>query len=114
MGLNPNNQMDWDAIVYGSVFSINHICRKVGVVRPTFMRWIEQKDPSTPNKKNFERTVIAMEEALKNPRLPKHPSFGYATEDQIKRLKTLGIGPERDKLLSQIDKQNKAKGKLVY
>jgi len=38
----------------------------------------------------------------------KHPSYGYATPDQIRDLERLGIGADRDKVLADIARQTKA------
>lgn len=46
-----------------------------------------------------------------NPLIEKHPSYGYATPEQIDRLKEIGICPERDAIMSDIEKQNRLKGR---
>lgn len=113
MALNPDNQDDWGDILYGSMYTVYHVCSMIGIVPSTFVNWTRAENRSTPNKKNHERTRKVMSEVIKNPRIQKHPSFGYATEDQIRKLKELGLCPERDSILAKIEKQNKAKGKLV-
>jgi hypothetical protein len=50
----------------------------------------------------------------KEKRIPKHPSFGYAYPEQIKRLNTLGFGPDRDALLKRIEIQQERKGKPPF
>lgn len=48
---------------------------------------------------------------IKDKKLIKHPSFGYATEVQMERLKELGPCAERDLILKAIEKQTRAKKK---
>lgn len=43
-------------------------------------------------------------------RLPYHPSFGYATPEQIEKLNNLKDGYELQYLRKQIKKQNDNKG----
>lgn len=38
-------------------------------------------------------------------RLKFHPSFGYATPEQIERLQAMNLGPDRDALISEIRTQ---------
>jgi hypothetical protein len=51
-----------------------------------------------------------MEDLTKKP-MQKHPSYGYATPRQIELLKTLPIGPERSKILKDIEEQTRKKRK---
>lgn len=46
----------------------------------------------------------------KRPPIPKHPAYGYATEEQIEKLKTLGLGADFDEVWKQIAIQTKKKG----
>ncbi len=64
-------------------------------------------------KKNKQKIEEIMSKISKQPKLVKHPSYGYATEDEIEKLKTLGICPERSMIIARIDKRAKSKGKGV-
>lgn len=44
--------------------------------------------------------------------IPKHPIYGYMTEEQYQNLQSLPCGAELDYLKRQIEKQMKAKGKV--
>lgn len=44
--------------------------------------------------------------------IPYNPAYGYATSEQIEKLKVLGLGPDYDQLLKQIELQTKKKGKM--
>jgi len=43
-------------------------------------------------------------------RIPRHPAFGYATPEQIEKLKQLGPGPDYDMLWKAIQKQTDKRG----
>lgn len=45
-------------------------------------------------------------------KIPYHPAYGYATPEQIEKLKTLGKGPDYDHLWKVIAEQTKKKGKM--
>lgn len=53
-----------------------------------------------------------MSDLRTKPRMEKHPSYGWAFPHQIERLQQIGIGPERDRIMGDIAKQNKLAGKL--
>ena len=57
------------------------------------------------------RMKSIMKLADKDKRLKWHPSYGYATHEQIERLKRLGIGPDLELLLKQIEEQTNNRGK---
>ncbi len=40
------------------------------------------------------------------------PIYGYATKEQYEELQQIGIGPRRDYLMKEIEKQTKKKGRL--
>jgi hypothetical protein len=48
----------------------------------------------------------------KKTQIPFHPAWGYATEAQISRLQQSIHPKERERILEQIKKQTKAKGKI--
>lgn len=48
----------------------------------------------------------------KKPDIPYHPAYGYATEEQIEKLKSLGHGPDYDLLWKTIEKQTKKRGRV--
>jgi hypothetical protein len=67
-----------------------------------------------PNKNNQQKATLMRDFIAKAPkRIPYHPSYGCATDEQIAALKTLGMGPERDYILKQIEKQTKLRGKIA-
>ncbi|WP_135436101.1 hypothetical protein [Hymenobacter fodinae] len=102
-------QSDWWDIVDGCGLSINAICEDYDFKRKSFMKWLRCE--AVPRDKNRERIIAAMSQLVEEKKLVKHPSYGYATPDQIKELSEIGMGPRRDYLLKQIEKQTKLAGK---
>ena len=101
----------FEELVDESIYTINGACAELGVHKQTWWRWMN--GIHVPNKKNWERIKKFMDKLRlpENKRMQKHPSYGYAYTYQIERLMEIGIGPERTKIMSDIEKQNRAKGK---
>lgn len=104
----PRNPSHWREIAENSCFRPTSIPDETGVPYSTFRGWITQK----ARPRDAERAVKVMDFLCKKPAIKKHPSYGWATPEQIAKLQALRIGPERDALLKKIEKQNKAKGKI--
>ena len=47
----------------------------------------------------------------KQEKLGFHKSYGYASEEDIKKIMSMGECPERKALIKKIEKLNKSKGK---
>jgi transposase-like protein len=84
------------------------IAREYGVSESTIYGWARG---ATPSKKLQPIVEKMMKELPGRPRMVKHPSYGYATPEQIELVMSMGIGPGRDRLLAQIAKQQKSSGK---
>jgi len=108
--LDPANQSHWPEIIDSSRYTTDAVSQKLNVTKQTLSAWLNKKAPRKPRRE--QEVVSAMAELLNKPRLEKHPSYGWARPDQIQRLNEIGIGPERDRIMKAIDKQNKAKGKV--
>lgn len=105
------HQADWRDIFEYSIYRYTSICKKYGITIRSFTAWIHCD--RKPQKKNQLIMVKVMNDLKRGEkRMQKHPSYGYATEDQIKRLDEIGIGPERDTILKAIEKQTKQLGKM--
>lgn len=100
----------WIKVLDESAYTIKAFAAIYGLPRRQVSQWLAGK--ATPCKKNADKLDLAMKDLLNKPRLTRHPSYGYATEEQIKRLELLGIGPEREQLLKQIAKQTETRGKV--
>lgn len=108
--MDVNKQCDWKNIVEDSDWTIPDISKVHGVSYGQLLSYLYV---TTVPKKNMPKMLKIMGEIMKSPRMKKHPSYGYATEDEIEKLKTLGIFPERSMIIARVDKRAKSKGKGV-
>lgn len=106
---NPNLQEAWPYIYENCALSIQAISDDFNIDERNLRDWI--RSVRVPRAKNFERMVEIMGKLIEDKKLEYHPSYGYATEQQIEKLKTLGHCPERDAILKAIEKQTKNRGK---
>jgi len=107
------NMDNFRSLLYESVYSDKGAAKSIGVHISTVRKWAKEEQPPQPNKgsrKKVLKFMINLKDP-KNKRIKKHSSYGYVTQEQWDKLKSLGIGPDRDVLLKQIDAQNKSKGK---
>lgn len=89
-----------------SDLTITGVSEEFGVPKSTLYAWVDKG--VTPRGDNLEKKEKIMDYTKKNKRIEKHPSFGYATPEEIEKLKTAGKH-ERDKIMSNI-KARTAKG----
>lgn len=94
-----------------SCYTNNHVASLLSVHPNTLRDWMDEQKEQKPNNKNQKKMEEVLPDILKNKRMERHPSFGYATKDQIEKLKTLPVGLERTALLEKIAKQSKMKSK---
>jgi len=95
--------------IHGSLFTFKYISFRFSVPKSTLYGWNDTR--IVPRKENQKSYNNILDLCMKNPRIPYHPSFGYATEEQIKELESLGVGEKKNRLLRDIEKQVKSKGK---
>lgn len=75
----------------------------------TIRQWKSGTNPRDDNLKKLEKLMSK----TKDEKIPFHPSYGYAMPEQIERLGEIGICVERDRIMAQIAKQSKSKGKKI-
>lgn len=102
-------QEQWKDILEQSTYSDTTLADIAKIDVCSFRKYINNE--RTPRKKNMKIMEEIMDFAKKEPKLTFHPSYGYASEHQINKLKTLGVCIERDLILKQIEKQTKNRGK---
>lgn len=98
--------MDIDA----SGCTLTYLSCKYNVSENTVIRWVRKE--RRPQKRYEEIYAKMMKEIKSTPRMSFHPSYGYATEEQIKKLNSMMMGSEYDTLMAQIDFQQRTKGKV--
>ena len=92
-----------------SMYTTSGFCEEYGISRSSLRRWVLTE--TQPNEVNQKKIDKAMSEIIHKKKMKKHPSFGYATEQEIERLKT-AQGAERNNILAAIKKRTKNGGKL--
>lgn len=110
--LNPLRQADWRDIVEQSCFTPTSLMAEYDIKESTFFGWLALR--SRASEKSMEKMVKIMSKLLTPPcrRIEKHPSYGYATPEQIKRLGEIGLGQEHEQIMRAIAKQNDSRGKI--
>ena len=89
--------------------SVPAICEKYELNYSTVYSWASGRcNPSKKHQKIAEKIKMHLE---KNKKIEFHPSFGFATEYQIKRLGEIGICAERDRIMKDLATQTKKRGK---
>lgn len=102
-------QEQWGEIVEQSELGYPGVAKEYGVSYGLLRKYV--RGMVVPRKRNYEKMEAIMSDLMKRPAMIKHPSFGYATPDEIEKLKTMGRGPEFDKLMGVIAKRTKKGGK---
>lgn len=105
-------QTHWKQKIDNSAYTYAAVIREFELCQSSFNNWIHCK--VTPNEKNQQRMEKVLKTIGGGKLIPFHPAYGYATEEQIKKLGEIGLGPDRDYLLKQIAKQNEFKGKTRF
>ncbi len=104
---NPEEQSDWAAIVCQSRFDTAGIARRYNINAGTLSLYIRLL--VKPREKTKQKVIEIMKDLINKPKAPFHPSYGYATPEEIEKIKSMGVGPDRDYLLKKIA-QRSAKG----
>ena len=105
-----DHQPDWKCIVDRCCLTINAICEDYSFTRDTFVKWLDGRQK--PRNQNREKIVEVITKLRDMPRIERQPAFGYATKKQIKKINSLGIGPERNKIIAAVEFQTKLDGKI--
>jgi transposase-like protein len=107
----------WTEVFDESDYTIAGAANAFGIPARTISSWIHGLPDSggrrfaSPSSKYRQQANRMIEKMATEKRLQKHPSYGYASPEQIEQLSNLGIGPERERILKQIEEQNKNGGK---
>lgn len=103
-------QSQWRAVVADSRYTFPVAALATGIRYDQFMKYLNCK--IEPRKKNRETMEEFMAYFSEKKAIPKHPIYGYMTEEQYQKLQSLPCGAELDHLKRVIEKQVKAKGKV--
>lgn len=100
----------WNEIVDNCNLSPAGIERAYDFSPSQVKRWLD--GDVIPLKKSIARMEKALMKLRHTKCIPFHPSFGYATPEQIARLKESIPQYEREAILKQIEKQTRLRGKI--
>lgn len=102
--------MRWSETIYESNLTTSGVERAFGFAAGQMRRWIlGTVNPRAKTKQRIEEVMVKLKNTK---RIPWHPSFGYATPEQIERLTHSIPQYEREMILKQIEKQTKLGGKI--
>lgn len=100
----------WEEIYENCELSFAGISRRYDIAYASVKGWLTGE--VIPREKNIKKMEPIMEQLSKTKRIPCHPSYGYATPEQIERLKKPIAQWERDNIMEQIEKQTRLQGKI--
>ncbi len=112
--MDPADPKNWPFIIEESAYTKTAMIHRFGLCENTVAAWFREEKPSKPRAKTIERMKQIMMTMMSTPKLEKHPSFGYATPEQIEVLFGGGIHPDRDAVMKQVQLQGKHEGKIYF
>ncbi|MBE0468116.1 MAG: hypothetical protein IBX55_01235 [Methyloprofundus sp.] len=107
---NHNNE-EWRKAIESSAYSVRAISQKFSISSSTIARWMSSEDVKVRDPEKAKEILSEIKAGPK--RMPYHPSYGYATPDQVDALATLNIGPNRNEVMRTIKKQYQKQGKVL-
>lgn len=103
----------WKQTYEASEWSLEAISAKFGPTVRQLKGWLYNGvQPQKTNLEIMEKIMARIGKDTK--KIPYHPSYGYATPEQIEKLNSLKLGDERNYLLARIAKQNESGGKTRF
>lgn len=103
--------MEYREIIEQSIYSsFTSIADDYGVNARSLAAWV--KGAREPREINRIKLEEIMDDIKGKKKMERHPSFGWAYPEQIKRLNEIGICPERARILEKIAEQTRKKGKV--
>lgn len=102
-------EIDFKNVVDGSAYTVAGVSRIFDIPYANLNNWYKGKPI---RKRNIPILEKLMFELGKKKRIERHPSYGYATPEQIEKLKGYVTEMERESIMKQIEKQTKLRGKI--
>lgn len=93
-----------------SEYSVSEFGKRFKIAPYRVQKYINGE--AQPSKKTVAKLEEYMKKILTDSKIPYHPAYGYATREQIAELQSMGMGPNRDRLMAQISQQNDNRGKV--
>jgi hypothetical protein len=110
VSINNDGQTEIMRIISDGAYTVVALSAMTGIPKRTLYKW--KNGHAKPRKSSNEGVEKIMDIVKNNKKIPKHTSWGYATDEQIEQLKKLGPSVERDIILKQIARQTKLRGKI--
>ena len=102
--------MRWRQFIIDNELTYSELARVAGIEPYVMQLYLDMK--RRPKDENYDKIEDAMKRILTAERIPHHPSYGYATPEQVQKLASLGLGPDRDALVKKIEQQNQDRGRV--
>ncbi len=100
----------WNQIFDSCAYTLKGMERAFDVSLPRFYKWLNgEVIPNDKSKKKMEEILMR---ASENKRIPYSPIWGYATPEQIEKLKGQITEQARERIMEQIKKQTRLGGKV--
>lgn len=94
-------------IIKSSFFSIPYVLAEFDLSRSTLYGWRKGRKPRDIEKFNAVMAFFDKEKVVE-----KHPSYGYATKEEIEKLRTMKKGKAFSTILERIERRIRRKGKM--
>lgn len=101
---------EWEDVVEACNLSFAGIGRRFEVAHTNLCNWFYRG--VSPSKKSRVKMESIIMQLKKTKRIPFHPSYGYATPEQMEKLRSPLQEWERNKIMEQVAKQTKLRGKI--
>lgn len=102
-------EIDFKTAIDESAYTVAGASRAFEIPYANLNNWYKGKPTRKCNKPILEKLMF---ELSKKKRIERHPSYGYATPEQIEKLKGYVTEIERESIMKQIEKQTKLRGKI--
>jgi len=110
VSINNDGNTEIMQLIHDCAYTVVALSAMTGIAKWTLYKW--KNGHAKPRKSSNEVVEKIMDLVKRDKKIPKHTSWGYATDEQIEQLKKLGSSVERDIILKQIAKQTKLRGKI--
>ncbi len=83
-------QTEWKLIIDDSPYTLTGFINAFKFNYSSVRAWVDCK--YAPRDKNLNKMETALSKIQLEKKIPFHKSYGYATEEQIRKLESLGLG----------------------
>lgn len=106
----PEKLRGWQSVIDDCQLTLAGFGRRFEIAYTNLSGWFFKG--VMPNKKSKQIMEQSLSQIKNEPRIPYSPVWGYATPEQVARLKASIPPYERRMIMEQIEKQTRLKGKI--